>query len=40
MNSAAATPDGRYVIAGGHDGLLRVWNGNDGKLVANLGPGK
>ncbi len=40
VNSAAATPDGRYVIAGGHDGLLRVWNGNDGKLVGSLEPGK
>jgi WD40 repeat protein len=40
VNGVAATPDGRYVIAGGHDSVLRVWNGNDGKLVANLGSGK
>lgn len=40
VNGVAATPDGRYVIAGGHDSVLRVWNGNDGKLVGSLGPGK
>lgn len=40
VNSVSATPDGRYVVAGGQDSVLRVWNGNDGKLMSNLGPGK
>ena len=38
MNAAAATPDGKLVVAGGQDGMLRVWNATDGKLVANFGP--
>jgi WD40 repeat protein len=33
VNSAAATPDGKIVIAGGQDGVLHVWNGADGKLI-------
>jgi len=40
VNSAAATPDGRYVVAGGQDSVLRVWNGSDGKLIVNLAPVK
>ncbi len=36
VNAAAATPDGSVVIAGGADGVLRVWNGKDGKLVAEF----
>ncbi len=38
MNSAATTPDGRIVVAGGQDGQLHVWNGADGKKVASFGP--
>ncbi|HTD85564.1 MAG TPA: NB-ARC domain protein, partial [Candidatus Binatia bacterium] len=34
LYSAAATPDGAFVIAGGQDGVLRVWNGRDGTLVS------
>ncbi|HKQ40075.1 MAG TPA: hypothetical protein VJ063_18520, partial [Verrucomicrobiae bacterium] len=33
LDSAAATPDGAWVIAGGQDGVLRVWNGRDGTLA-------
>lgn len=40
VNAAAATPDGRYVVAGGQDGVMRVWNGNDGKLVTSLALGR
>jgi WD40 repeat protein len=36
MYSAAATPDGRIVVAGGQDSILRVWNGKDGKATATL----
>ena len=41
MYSAAATPDGAIVVAGGQDSILRVWNGTDGKPLATLQvPGK
>ncbi|MBI3418318.1 MAG: hypothetical protein HY043_23770 [Verrucomicrobia bacterium] len=33
MFSAAATPDGRLVIAGGEDSILRVWNGTNGEVL-------
>ena len=33
VHSAAATPDGARVIAGGQDSVLRVWNGKDGTLL-------
>ena len=36
--SAAATPDGKVMVAGGQDGVLRVWNGRDAKPVAEFGP--
>jgi WD40 repeat protein len=38
MNAVAATPDGAAIVAGGQDGVLRVWNGKDGKVVASLAP--
>jgi WD40 repeat protein len=38
MNAVAATPDGAAIVAGGQDGVLRVWNGKDGKAVASLAP--
>jgi WD40 repeat protein len=38
VESAAATPDGRIVIAGGQDSVLRVWDGTDGKLLASFPP--
>ncbi len=31
MQAAAITADGKFVIAGGQDGVLRVWNATDGK---------
>ena len=34
LHSAAASPDGAWVIAGGQDGVLRIWNGRDGTLVS------
>lgn len=36
--SAASTPDGRLVIAGGQDGILRVWNASDGRLISSFPP--
>lgn len=38
MYSAAATPDGKVVIAGGQDGVLRVWNGANGNSLATFEP--
>ncbi|MEO8426905.1 MAG: c-type cytochrome domain-containing protein [Verrucomicrobiota bacterium] len=38
--SAAATPDGKIVIAGGEDSILRIWNGSDGKTIATFEPPK
>src|SRR2546422_3016831 len=36
VHSAAATPDGRIVVAGSQDGVLRVWNGTNGELIASF----
>ena len=38
IESAAVTPDGAVVIAGGQDGVLRVWDGTDGKLIVSFPP--
>ena len=38
LYAAAATPDGKLVVAAGLDGVLRVWNGEDGKLAAEFAP--
>jgi WD40 repeat protein len=38
VNSAGVTRDGRLVIAGGQDSVLRVWNAADGKVLATFGP--
>jgi WD40 repeat protein len=36
VHSAAATPDGKMVIAGGQDSILRVWDGASGKVLATF----
>jgi WD40 repeat protein len=33
VHAAAATPDGAWIVAGGQDSVLRIWNGKDGTLV-------
>jgi WD40 repeat protein len=38
IESAAVTPDGKIVIAGGQDSVLRVWDGTNGKLLASFPP--
>jgi len=38
VESAAVTPDGKIVIAGGQDSVLRVWDGTNGKLLASFPP--
>jgi WD40 repeat protein len=38
LYSAAATPNGKVIVAGGQDGTLRVWDGREGKLQAEFPP--
>ncbi|MGB0582482.1 MAG: WD40 repeat domain-containing protein, partial [Limisphaerales bacterium] len=38
VNAVATTPDSTIVIAGGQDGVLRAWNGKDGKLIKEFVP--
>jgi WD40 repeat protein len=38
LYSAVATPDGKVLIAGGHDGVLRVWNGDSTYLIRDFPP--
>ena len=33
MHASDVTPDGRLAVAGGFDGILRVWDVNEGKLL-------
>ncbi len=35
---SATTDDGKIVAAGCEDGILRVWNGADGKVIASFAP--
>ena len=36
MNAAAATPDGKIIIAAGQDGVLRVWDGATGQALSTF----
>jgi WD40 repeat protein len=38
VHAAIASPDQRLVIAGGEDGVVRVWDGVTGEQVATFGP--
>src|SRR5207244_2752845 len=38
LESAAVTPDGKIVITGGQDSVLRFWDGTNGKLIASFPP--
>ena len=38
MYCVAATPDSRFVIAGGFDSVLRIWNGTNGTVLHELSP--
>ncbi len=38
LNTVAVTDDEGLVIAAGHDGVVRIWNGKDGKLLHTLEP--
>jgi WD40 repeat protein len=37
MQSAASTPDGTVIVAGGEDSVLRIWDGASGKELAVFG---
>jgi WD40 repeat protein len=36
--SVAAMPDEKLVVAGGEDGVVRVWNGQNGQVLFNFAP--
>ena len=38
VHAAAATPDGKWIIAGGQDSVLRIWRGEDGGAAQTLPP--
>ena len=38
INSASVTPDGRIIIAGGDDSVLRVWNGTNTQVITAFAP--
>ena len=40
MDAAAVSADGKTIIAGGQDGVLRMWNAADGKVLAVFPPPK
>ena len=40
VEAAAITPDGKLVIAGGQDSVLRIWNAADGAKIAAFPPAK
>ncbi len=33
-----ATPDGRFIVAGGQDSVLRIWNGTNGQAISSFAP--
>jgi WD40 repeat protein len=38
MYSVDVSADGGIVVAGGHDGLLRIWNGANSQQLFTIGP--
>ncbi|MEQ1858645.1 MAG: c-type cytochrome domain-containing protein [Chthoniobacteraceae bacterium] len=40
MGAAAVSADGKVVVAGGHDSVLRVWNADDGVKLATFAADK
>ena len=40
MYSAASSRDEKVVVAGGEDGVFRIWNGADGKVISTFEPPK
>ncbi len=40
IQSGGITPDGKVVLSGSQDGVLRVWNGTNGEVIQSFGPPK
>jgi WD40 repeat protein len=40
VTSATATPDGSMILAGGLDGVLRIWKGDNAQVIVNFEPPK
>jgi WD40 repeat protein len=40
IQSVGITPDGKVVLGGSQDGVLRVWNGTNGEVIHSFGPPK
>ena len=38
--TVASSPDGRIIVGGGEDGILRVWRAADRKLLHSFPPPK
>jgi WD40 repeat protein len=38
LYAVSASPDGKLVVAGGHDGIARIYDGTNGKLLRELKP--
>ncbi|MBL9169965.1 MAG: hypothetical protein JNN07_19680 [Verrucomicrobiales bacterium] len=38
VQAAAVTPDGRWVVGGGQDSILRIWDGRSGQLLKAFDP--
>jgi WD40 repeat protein len=38
--AVGVSPDGSIVAAGGEEGVVRIYNGNNGQLVRSLAPPK
>lgn len=39
VNSLAFSPDGRYALSGGNDGVLRLWDVQNGQEIRSIGGG-
>ena len=38
LYAGVATADGKWIVAGGHDGVLRVWRGDNGYVAHEFPP--
>jgi WD40 repeat protein len=38
LYSVAVTPDGKTVVAGGQEGVLRVWNAENTQMIRTIDP--
>ena len=38
LHTVDVTPDQQVLVAGGHDSVLRIWNGSNGQVLHMLEP--